>query len=143
MRPAGEGLEHGEEEGRPARLPGRVAGRLLVAATLGPHGILGGPAVSTDPSGLEPPGGERGPKAAPAPSGPASSLEARSCRESGGRFVPLMVMHGPANSLCEAVNCGTAAVTALQAPGNAGLRSFAANQHHLLCRTCFIPTRHA
>lgn len=40
-----------------------------------------------------------------------------------GRFVPLMVMHGPANSLREAVNSGAAAAAALQALCNAGLWS--------------------
>lgn len=40
-----------------------------------------------------------------------------------GRFVPLMVMHGPANSLHEAVNSGAAAAAALQALCNAGLWS--------------------
>lgn len=40
-----------------------------------------------------------------------------------GSFVPLMVMHGPTNSLHEAVNSGAAAAAALQAFCNAGLWS--------------------
>lgn len=78
----------------------------------------------SDSSRLEPPKGKR-----PA----ASFLTTRSqlppwgteLRESwgSGRFVPLMVMHGPTNSLHEAVNSGAAAAATLQALCNAGLWS--------------------
>lgn len=82
---------------------------------------LGG---ATDSRGLEPPEGKR-------PT--ASCLSTRNQLPSwrtelweswgSGRFVPLMVMHGFANSLHEAVNSGAAAAAALQALRNAGLWS--------------------